>query len=1028
MNADLDRQVITMFFGGGLAQNWAPERAELLLGLREGARISSDIVVAALRDRLAIVQVHPLAATPQGEHMRRMLNAAASALLRAGSAAPPRLPTVNMEKGGVAIPKPGPVVSRHTGELRSVVATSKPQAEPISEPGPRTEAAQMKSPEKPRTVEAKEVESANSGAMKSGVATDPVFEQLVRRARGVLAAHGGPSEAAIQELLPIVMSAGMAPSRMPELLIAAMGQGGGATAASSISQRAEPRERLGQPGVAMPMERASDQSSTRAERDGAPQADLTTPTMDPDPTKRLLLGGAAVAMGAVILVLVGAAVVMLLSRPAVTPAGQVAGGGASGTTPPSQPTTPNTTSRPAPDLNMSKPLEGIVLDASELKARLDAAAAHLSDKPAEAVEAARIALASAAGTWDRLSSGDRTGVGESIVDLIYKAAADEGRLSALLAILSTNPSSSSAGVDGIGAEDVRPFAFYAGVLWRLARERELPASALTQIDSSIRSVFANDRPAGVPGINSGIAAAMRLLPARIARGRASASATASDVRTGLLAWRGAVQSMTKLGDEADRVTAETIAVDALERVLNDAGDPAASRSAYEAIMIVAGTIQWEAGSVARPRLVLWLGDPRYSNAQLNLITGTIVRISKVEGLDDTAILAGNASPDQRAAVRDAYLEAWKLSAGLRAVGSSQAWSDAARIVLSLPTDESGDQVSFAVLAAQFNSAAALRVEGKGDDAAAVLSSLQTPGPLTLGLAGTDPSVKQLLSREGGENSWASRYLNGDKSLAVRLQRIHEIENLAPAITQLDADVLAELAFSGSPPEVSAAALAACVKFAPSATMTHALLKALPKAPRREAIGRAIDQVTLRTIPPVYSDKWLPSIRRALVERLLEQMAAQSVAGRVDQACVKLAECYATMATGTTPPTPDVEKAAAALQVAAEQLYGKLRSQAGAMVPNQQVGLTIDVIDRRREARRMVALGPIQFFAADQVAIFEMTSYIAASEKPESVTRLVGLMASVSKERQGASSILEQLRVVEQGVARVWAERLGVPVQ
>lgn len=1046
MNTELDRQIVEIYFGAIEPERWSLAPAHAALGLNVGAKIPSDVVITALRHRLAMLDAHPMGATAQGEHARRVLNAAASAVLRAGSDVPPRLPTIG------ETPAPARAVPVAPASApRNAAAPPSSAAQPVTPAtaSPRSvEAVRSAAVSAPAGGSAALTPMAQGGSPAGAAASGPNFapppviagvpphllQVIVSDLRMALGRHGGVTPDLIAELSVIVASKGVPQADVPLAVTSILGALGGGTAPTQAMPSRRPLASRAHAPSTAPRSNgetaiADNTSTDRASDVDEDASSASAAAHEPQPSKVLLV----LAILAIAFAGIGVGLILVLSKTPGTSGVGVAGASdavdvTAAPVVPDSPAGKPSTFRPPPELKLTPLKPGERLDGGEIARRLAAASQRLTDTPGDAIAAIEIAVGNAKGGWDRMSASERTAVGEAIVDVVFNSAGSPQVFDSILALLASPVSLVDMNGPHVSAEQVRPLAFSAGVFWRLARERELPAEAHAKVEAALRVMFGAERPAGAPGFNAGVVAAMRLMPVRMVVGKSQPPLTAGNARLAISTWKQALQAFSTGAGDAGSVpatssAAEPLFADALDRLLLQGGDPAVSRPAYEAIVMLAQAMRWEAGDVSRARLGAWLNDPHVSTQQLHLITATIVNAVKVDGLDSSFILAANASPEQRSAVREAFAQAWGISQSASTGNAAELLMQAAAIALAAPQAESGDELSYAILAAQLNQAIALRTQGKADEARQMLQSIQQPSPVTL--SDNSGLIGLITHDAGGEDSWASKFLTGDKALAVRLQRVKEMDDRAPSTTQLDADVLAEIAFSGSPPELSLAALRVLPKFASNPMITHAMLKALPKAPRKEAIARVIEQMTYRPVAPVTTDRWMADARRALIERLLEQVAAKTWAGRVDQGAVQLADAYQVMAGSATQPTPAPELAASILHSNAEQVYALLRAQAGALVPSSRVALTIDSIDRRREARRLVASGPIQSFAAEQISIFELLVFITAAERPDNADAAAALFSTVILERDKAEDILKQIRIVEQACARLSLARAGL---
>jgi hypothetical protein len=1020
MSSDLDRVVIAMFLGDAVAAAWSPERPELLLGLRDGAVLPDTAVLGALQQRQAEIAMHPLALSPQGEHFKRLLSAAASKMMLRTSNVPQRLPTVGLGDAG-AVGNTGATATRAVKSEQAGAPTARVDPSTLYGVGPGVPTPRASVPSAPPSaVRSPGAPNASTPTASPPITLTPGQAVFVREARLVLLQGGGLNPATMAQITTLAGSRGIDAQSVPTLLQLALGVQGGGVATSGARASAVVDAAL---------------APTNTVESGTPAASDDRAIRQGDPTVKVLLtllGG-----GVVVLVFLGSLIWLLVnvttgsgagagataggSAGAVTAPNPVTGGSAAGET--SAGGAGNAPVRSLPELTLTPPAADEPIDGADLIKRMTAAAARMNDKPAEAVKAFRLALSGGTGviaSWDKLNASQRIAIGEAVVDVVYRASGDATRLDEILGTLMP-AGSISKDAGPLDADQVRPVAFASGVLWRLTRERELPPEAQKAVGARLGTLWGSARPAGAPGFANGAISALAMMPMRIIAPGFEPKPQSMAVRSAILNWAQVVRNV--FSEEPGK--AEGFIAEVLDTLMRQAPEPDEHRPSFDAIALLAASMKWENGDQSRSRLVGWLADPAVSNAKLNLVTGSLVQMIKLDGLDATLVLSTGATPDQRASVREGYIAAWNLSQSVGAGTNVQAWTDAARIVLGAPASEGGDDLAFAVLAAQFNQAAVYRTVGKTDLASLTLQSLQAPVPIKLG-ASDNPDVAALVARDGGEDTWASRFLTGDRSLPVRLTRIKEIEDRVGGITQLDADVLAETAFSGSPPELSGAALKALTKLSASPLITHAMLKAFPKASRREAIGRTVEQATFRTIPPVYSDRWSFAIRKALVERLLEQIAGVTWASRVDDAAVRLAEAYASMAQGQGVATPAVEQASELLLQSTQQYVAALRAHASTLLASQRLGLSLDQIERRGESRRLVAFGPIQRFAAEQTVVMELLAFIVAAERPELADKAAEEVRKVTEARQTARDVFVQLRLVEQSMVRLWLMRFGIP--
>jgi hypothetical protein len=276
----------------------------------------------------------------------------------------------------------------------------------------------------------------------------------------------------------------------------------------------------------------------------------------------------------------------------------------------------------------------------------------------------------------------------------------------------------------------------------------------------------------------------------------------------------------------------------------------------------------------------------------------------------------------------------------------------------------------------------------------------------------------------GDGVWALRFLSTEKGLPPKLERLREIERHQGAIGPIDADVLAEVALLGGG-ELRSAALKIMPAFGSSPSMLNSVLKFLPRAVRSPAMAAAIMSLAGRAAGPWNSEDWRLLARRAVIERLLELLAADSATSGVDHSAALLAESYQAAA-GLTVSEAGVadEEGGKLARDAAAALFTQLHEQAVRAAPNDAAPISIDRIDQRHAARLSMARGLVQQFAADQLACAELMAFIITAERPSRAEEVRTLLAAAHAGHREASDIRVQLRVAEATMLRLWFVRLG----
>ena len=231
------------------------------------------------------------------------------------------------------------------------------------------------------------------------------------------------------------------------------------------------------------------------------------------------------------------------------------------------------------------------------------------------------------------------------------------------------------------------------------------------------------------------------------------------------------------------------------------------------------------------------------------------------------------------------------------------------------------------------------------------------------------------------------------------------------------------AIRGNPVQVAAAARPGV---RPSARpRSDALLEELPDA--QDPPARGVGRLAHRCLAPPRAIPAGPAGPAGGGLRLLEMLAAGGDAGYNEPVSL-LAESIFDRSDGGSLSPPARTAMADDPAMCAARLRGQWRRQAEPLLPSPALGLTLDEIDRRRASRLDLAQGPVQTFAAEQLAAVELMALVVAAEQPERVDAVRGVLADLARERQRARHITEQISAAEAAAVSLWGVRLreGVP--
>ena len=332
-------------------------------------------------------------------------------------------------------------------------------------------------------------------------------------------------------------------------------------------------------------------------------------------------------------------------------------------------------------------------------------------------------------------------------------------------------------------------------------------------------------------------------------------------------------------------------------------------------------------------------------------------------------------------------------------------------------------------AAHGSAAASLAWRGRESEALALLGRLEGTGEAALG-SGARGRLDQVPNGAKGENAWARRYLANSNDIEARWDLLFELSRRAGGLGTIDAEVLVDAALTGSPARIRERARELAVDRADEPAVVNAMLESLPGAPRIPAVAElaaSIAGAAPGSLPGADDPDFALETRRALVERLLELLAAEGRYAAVDPLARLLAEAYA-VRTGASP--DEIGRGPRAGSVDPASLAGLASRARGDWAAALRVApgdrpehLTAGRIAARRSGRSELARGMIQRFQVEQVALFETALATTYAERTGGADALDAIAARAAASRRDSSHVLGQVRAVEFGLLRVWVERL-----
>ncbi len=635
--------------------------------------------------------------------------------------------------------------------------------------------------------------------------------------------------------------------------------------------------------------------------------------------------------------------------------------------------------------------------------------------------------------WIRASPDQLAAAQNSVVEILYRlgsapdgAAAVAHALRALDGVLARP----------VPAGSVPPAAWSAGLAARLTRERDLPASITREVQRVMLSTHLRGLSAsGADFAGGGAALLASLIELLLPEFEIAKAEDPALVRSRWQAWSECVGALPLATTEKDRLI--TTALDAL---LKRGPEPTRDRGAYDAIAILAARVSWEEAGDSRVALIDWFDAEDVTSADLNPVTNAVVTLAKASGTDISFVLPSSAGELQRTEIRDRFRLAWSIEDPVDRRAQSKDWADAARLELTRTPDGPPEaRFARAVLLSRLNEAAGAiwagdipRLTDVNRDIDRLASSVSTPG------SGFIPTPEP--SEVGpAEDSWLVKYLAAQYNVPARRQLLAQYTLGDPRLRTAEAGVIVNEAFRGAPAEVRILAGEVARRNVADPAFVSAMLEALPTVPLTTTNVELISDAVSTRLPSTKDPAWRLSARRALVERLLQLVAGAGRARALDEIADLLAESYHNRARhagaiprpAAAPPPADptapepVAPQPPPVEASAQLLRQHWQTEAARRTPTGRETTTLAQLDSTRSARRRLASGRVQQFAAEQVSLAELMGYVVASERPARREKVAAILDSLAAARRSARHISAQLEAAEHAMLGLWLIRLGV---
>ncbi len=426
---------------------------------------------------------------------------------------------------------------------------------------------------------------------------------------------------------------------------------------------------------------------------------------------------------------------------------------------------------------------------------------------------------------------------------------------------------------------------------------------------------------------------------------------------------------------------------------------------------------------AQGAVVQWLLDPRIRTRDLHTVTSAIVKLELAAGLDDGHILAADAPPHERTRLtrrwsQGALAEGQGAADSTAAAGSTFSidaderaeWLRRTDLELSQPIEgiSAVNTLRRAVRYARLRAAAAQIARGELEAARDRLLHIRIDFAV-------QPPPKEPPARSDGELT-AALAMPGLTD-ARKIDLIRSFAERQPIIGPADARTLATLALAESSlPIRDTAQERIRWDYGDSPHLVLALLDltAGTRVIRTTGLAETVERITGQRLPEPQDADFLPALRLALTNHLLELRESAYAGHAVDELAHHLAAAYQAASGGNG----NVE----APEIEAQRLldeWRRLGERRGATLPGD---VDSSASSRRLAASLSLASGPLQRFVALQRALLEEMAAVVLAEAPAGREAILTLLDATHRRLLEAQGALGQMEVLERAMLEVMRQR------
>src|SRR5262249_44597799 len=142
----------------------------------------------------------------------------------------------------------------------------------------------------------------------------------------------------------------------------------------------------------------------------------------------------------------------------------------------------------------------------------------------------------------------------------------------------------------------------------------------------------------------------------------------------------------------------------------------------------------------------------------------------------------------------------------------------------------------AVILSRLSEAASWRWLGDASAADKIVTALAEPVEKALADAARNAPARSAADASG-DGAWGEKYLAARRNIPLRLDLLQKLTKAGSPLGPVDAEVLVQEAFLGSPAEVKQRAAELAVQYSGSPAVVNAALEILPRMPLVAANGR-----------------------------------------------------------------------------------------------------------------------------------------------------------------------------------------------